>query len=355
MKKVKKSLHVLLIFAILIIAFGVPALAEGASPEDAVNDFFDLLPQDMREYAGTALGIDALFYEVISAAAGLKGRIAGFFITLVGVAVFIVLLNNLNSRLSPTVKSFGSVIASSAVFCHVFSLVKEVALSLGEIRGFFSSVLPLFVSVTAMGGGTFTAGTGAFGTALTLQLTGLFTEEVLGSLCVVMVLGGLLSSMQGFSLTIARGVKNFFTRGVGLVATVLLGTLAMQTLISSCNDNMAIRAARYAVSGFVPVVGSTVGGALSTLVGSVAYAKGVIGAGAISVIVVMAVTPLVLLLLYRFCFFLVTSFLNTVGVGDGAACIAGAADALDALIAVYAVSMVTYVLEIAVLLAVSVG
>lgn len=356
MKNVNKYLQIAVLAVAVFLVLGISVLAEDAlTPEDAVGEFEELVGGDMHAYVGTALGIDALFYEILSAAAGARGRVIEFLFTLFGVAVFIVALNNLGGRLSLLGRSVGSVLASSVIFYQVLSLSAEVAESLSTIRGFFSSVFPLFTSVIAMGGGALTAGTGAFGTTLTLQLTGVFTERVLGSLCAVMALGGTLISFHGFAAPIIRGVKNFFTRGVGLVATVLLGTLAMQTLISSCGDNMAIRAARYAVSGFVPVVGSTVGGALSTLVGGVAYAKSVIGVGAISVIVIMAVTPLVLLLLYRLCFFAVCSFLSMVGVGDGAACISGAADALDALISVYATSTVAFVLEIAVLLAVSVG
>jgi stage III sporulation protein AE len=102
-------------------------------------------------------------------------------------------------------------------------------------------------------------------------------------------------------------------------------------------------AAKYAASGMIPVVGSTVAGALSTLASGLSYAKGIIGVGAIVVIVGIIISPLVLLLLHRLALSLALILADFLGV-SGASRIFGAFRAsFDSLIAVYALCSVLYI------------
>ncbi len=360
MKKVKRCLQFLTVAVIALFLFPTVASADGyTSPEDALGDYESILPEGatMPDGAGvvSSLGIDAVMGEILASVRGESGRIASFFLLLMGAAVMIVLSGTLSGELAPLLRDAASGIASLLVFMKVLPLVSEIAESLSVISGFFSALIPILGTVQASGGGSLSAGTGAFGMSVTLDLCALFTEKVLGLLVFSMFLSGVVSSFGGGITILASGIKNTFTRGIGLVATVLLGTLALQTLISATGDNMALRAARYATSGFIPVVGSTVAGALSTLVGGITYAKSVIGGSAISIIVGFAISPLVILLGYKLCFFIVLSFLDFLGAREGASCISAIRDALDGLISVYVVAAVVYVLEIAIILSSRVG
>ena len=356
MKIVKRCLQICLILAVLLSVFSFTSSAEGyQSFEDILEDYTEILPDtDVKpdgENAVSSLGIDALLYEILSSARNEGGRIASFFLLLLGAAVLITLAGTLSGELAALLRSLVSGIAAMVVLSRIMPLVSEVSSSHSEISGFFSLLIPILVGAQAAGGGVMSAGTSAVGMSITLDLCALFTENVLGILVISMFLSGVISSLGGGILTLCRGIKNVFTRGIGIVSTVLLGTLALQTLISGAQDNMALRAARYATSGFIPVVGSTVAGALSTLVGGITYAKSVVGGSAIAIIIGLAVSPIVLLLAYRLCFFIVLSFLDFAGATDGAVALAGVRDALDGLISVYVITCVVYVLEIAIILA----
>jgi stage III sporulation protein AE len=107
-----------------------------------------------------------------------------------------------------------------------------------------------------------------------------------------------------------------------------------------------LRAAKYALSGTVPIVGSTVSGALSTLFGSLSEARAVVGVGAIAVVFFLAASPLVLMLLYRLALSVATwifEFLGEAGIGSH---FLAFRSALDTLISLYALSSVVYILEI---------
>ena len=109
-----------------------------------------------------------------------------------------------------------------------------------------------------------------------------------------------------------------------------------------------MRAARYAAGGLIPTVGSAVSGAISTLVGGLSAVGGIIGASSVFVISAMALSPLVMLLLYRLAFYLA----SLVGEFSGFRCEAVEAfsSALDTLVSVYAVTTTVYILEIILLI-----
>jgi hypothetical protein len=145
---------------------------------------------------------------------------------------------------------------------------------------------------------------------------------------------------------VGRGVRNLFMWLVGITTALITGTLALQTLIDTASDSTAMRAARYAASGMIPVVGSTVSGALSTLAAGLTYAKSFIGVGAILVIVTFALSPLIMLLLYRFALSAVIIFSDFVGIGGGAKIFGAYRFVIDSVVTLYALSALVYVLEI---------
>ena len=133
---------------------------------------------------------------------------------------------------------------------------------------------------------------------------------------------------------------------LGLGTAVLMGMLSLQTLISSSGDNAALRAARYMTTGLVPVVGSTVSASLSTLASGISYAKGIIGAGAIFIMLLLFLSPLCVVLSYRLIlsvFITLSEFLDT---GAASRSYTAFRSSLDTLIAVYSLSAVVYIFEI---------
>jgi hypothetical protein len=106
---------------------------------------------------------------------------------------------------------------------------------------------------------------------------------------------------------------------------------------------------RYAVSGLVPIVGSTVSGAMSTIVGGLSGVGGIIGASSVAVILSIALAPLVYLLLYRLAFALAAFVTDMLG-GEATNTVKGLAGSLDVLISVYVMTTIIYIFEIIVVI-----
>lgn len=361
MKIIKKCLHIALILGLLFAFFCVSASASSSEKreDELIGEFEKLLPDGSGntdvESVISHLGADALLSEVYTVLSGRGGEILSFLLLLLGTSVLIILARIVPDAASPIVRPALCAVGSFAILLRVLPLVREVADGLLHISSFFGGTLPLITSAVALGGGSITASTSAVGMSLTLGACSLFSEKVLLLLVFAMFTSAVAGCFGGASARLFRSVRTVFVRGLTLLSTVFVGLLSLQTLISGVADGMTMRAARYAATSMIPMVGGTVAGALSTVMGGAAYAKGIIGGGAVAVILSLAIAPLVMLLGYKLCFFLATSLLELCSADEGASCLRGLSDALDALIAVFAVSVMLCLLEIAVLMAVGIN
>ena len=357
MKNAKKCLLMIMVFGFLVSFFtlGVGAKSEDKTEGDFLEEYRDILPDGMdHELEGESvvgmLGFDAILSELASAVLRERGRIVSFFFLLLGSSVLMALAGTVGGELSPLIRSLCSAVTSLLVFTKMMPMISELSASLSEISAFFSMLVPIYTGVMALGGAVTAAGTAGVGMSITLEICSIFSEKFLLMLVFGMFFSSLAGSFGGGFGTASRAVKNIFTRGLALLSTIFVGMLALQTVISASADNMALRAARYATTSIIPIVGGTVSGALSTLVGGAAYAKGMIGGSAVGVIVTLALSPLVTMLMYKLCFFAAVSFLEFCSMDEGAACLGGIRDALDGLISVYTLSVVLYILEVTVML-----
>jgi stage III sporulation protein AE len=137
---------------------------------------------------------------------------------------------------------------------------------------------------------------------------------------------------------------------IGIVSTSLAAIVSIQSVVASAHDSALLRAARYAASGAIPIVGTTVASALGTLGGGLAFVKSSIGAASIAVVLLIALSPLLTLLLYRLSFSFCSLLLEFCATPEGVRCFSAFKSALDVLIAVYSASVLVCVVQLVVFL-----
>lgn len=79
---------------------------------------------------------------------------------------------------------------------------------------------------------------------------------------------------------------------LGVSFTVFLGAMSVQGVCSASIDGVAIRAAKYAVDNFVPVVGGMFSDTMDTLVGCTLIVKNALGVAAMLVLAATLMSPL---------------------------------------------------------------
>ncbi|MBR5225293.1 MAG: stage III sporulation protein AE [Clostridia bacterium] len=79
---------------------------------------------------------------------------------------------------------------------------------------------------------------------------------------------------------------------LGVSFTVFLGAMSLQGVCSASIDGVAIRAAKYAVDNFVPIIGGMFSDTMDTLVGCTLIVKNALGVAAAAVLLASLVSPM---------------------------------------------------------------
>ena len=350
----KKVIRFLAVIIFLFTLFSLTVFADEG--EDVLEDFSSIIPEGVDvtiDDVTSQLGVEAIFNEIASALSDKAGDAVKFFLLLLGFAVVISLTSHsslgADSALDSAVGIAVSAIASASIFAALYDVCAALRQSLTTVVDFFSAAIPIFTLISTSSGAVSTAGTQAFNMNLTLALIEKFcTGALLPASFAVFSLGFTASISEGGAGNVAKGVKSAFMWGVGLVGSLLAAVIAMQSVVASAADNATLRAARYAASGMIPIVGSTVASALSTLGGGMAYLKSTVGMGSVAVILVLSIAPLVSLLLYRLAISACLTYLEFSGSVGGVRCYSAFRAALDTLIAVYSTSVLVCIIEVVV-------
>ena len=299
----KKLLFLLSIVVILPI-FTVFCSADD-SADKYISDFESVLPDGFSDLTSPDMLIEKadmgnLLSELAQAISGEKGQIASFFFTLIGSLGLMSLGALCHERLGGAVESVVGMICSVMIFSSISPLINTVSDAIEQISGFFGSLIPIVVGISALGGEATTASVQASGMYTALSSVGGLGGSIFLSFSSFGLAMSLLSCFGNKGiLSVCRGFRSLFGWMTGIFTALLTAAFSLQTIVASSADSASLRAVRYAASGLIPVVGSTVSGAISTLAGGLSYAKGVVGGGSIVVILYMALLPMALLLIYR--------------------------------------------------------
>lgn len=354
-----RRLIVLSALAVLVILlFPTVSLASDAA-DGLWQDYTELLPPDSGVGSPddmlSEIGADAVFAELISALGASVSPTAAFFALLMGLSSILALTEGASPLEGAGQRGAScavSVIASAILLSSLTGLVETVKSGLSALTVFFTGLVPVLSGILAAGGQSAGAATQALNMNITLGIITYIQSELMMPLVSSLFCLSAASGVDGGAVSrIAKGIRSVFLFVSGLITAILAAALAMQSLISSAKDGAYLRAARYAASGMIPVVGSTVSSALATLGGGLSIVRSAVGVGAVTVILGMALTPLVMLLLHRLCMSVSISLLESVGTSQGGVrAFSAIRGALDALIAIYSMTVVSVVLEVVIFL-----
>lgn len=348
----KKIFMCVLIFATLFLLFAAPALAADKS-EEYWQDFTEIVPEDSGigniESAAESVGIKALLGEILSAVSDGSGEVLPFLAMLFGLSLLVALGECRGDKSSLSRHTSAGVLTVCAffIFKAIYGICRTVSGSIEELSAIFSGLIPIASGILAAGGAVNSAAAQAFNMNVALGAVSYASSSLLTPLVFALISLALVSSVDGGAVTaVAKWIKGAFGWILGIGTAVIIGAVSMQSIITGAQDSAYLRAAKYAATGMIPVVGSTVSAALTTLTGGLSYVKNTVGVLSVMLIVVLATAPLISLLLYRTCFSVSISFLELVGASGGAKTFSAFRSAFDALISVYALSALIYVSEI---------
>ena len=317
--------------------------------EKIYEGFISGIPDGLIEYFSGADGGSAF-----SGIAGLDGELVSDILIFILIGLLFAVAETVSipsADALPTVRSAVAVILALPVFSRLSGLIEYVASGITGASDMFSLAIPALTSLAAIGSFGTVAATSASGMSMSLGIiSGALSRSILPVASLIFALS-LVSSFDtgAISQSVGRGARSIFNILIGAFSTILLSTVGCQTLIASAKDGLALRGAKYAISGMIPVVGGAVSGALSTLISGVRLISGSIGALAVAAILYTVAAPLISLLIYRLGLLFAASICGFAGAAFGERFFLSLRGALDCLIAALCAVTCVYILEISVL------
>lgn len=358
-KALGKILVSVLVITLVPLLISVDANAEESSKNDDVyaeidqiiDDFSRILPESYDDLTNIrevteSLGVKRILNSIAGEIAGRRSEAVTLLLTLVGVSLLGCLASLYVSEMSsPSSRAVGGMLAA-LLFERLYFLVVGSIESLREIGDFFAAVIPVCLAVNSLGITPATATAQAVGMGITLGIYSYASTYVILPLVMAAFVSAAASSFDSSFGRIAKGIRSILLWGMGIFTTLVGAVFSLQSVVAASSDSAALRGAKYAISSTIPIVGGTVSSAIGILSSGVSYSRGIVGGGAIAVILSLAMSPLVTLLLYRICL-RVGALLSSVISSDGCASVLSAfVGAIDLVIAAYALTATVYVIEL---------
>jgi stage III sporulation protein AE len=196
------------------------------------------------------------------------------------------------------------IVAVSVIAAPVSETIRSAAQALNDGGIFMAGYIPVFSGITAS--------SGHFTSAASYSIIVIFASDaavliasnfMIPVLSICMALGIVEAINPSFSLTgITSAVQTATKVIITFIMVVFLGLLSTQSIIGASADTHGVKAAKFAASNFIPVVGSAVADAYTTVKASLGLLRGGVGFFGIAAIFLLAVPPLIEVGLMRLAF-----------------------------------------------------
>ncbi|MCL2108459.1 MAG: stage III sporulation protein AE [Oscillospiraceae bacterium] len=284
----------------------IPATAESENLQEAPDDFgqnqlVEALPDDVRDMLqeheitpdnGGSLGISPLsvlqgLWELFAAEVT---RPLKMLAALTGVILLSAIAESLGADMnasgsgtSKTVSdTFGIIGILAGAGMMLVYISDIVARSLETLRSgsvFLLTFVPVFAGIMAVCGQLTTASVFSGSLIIAGQVFIYISTMFLAPL-VSCILGISTAGAVNPDLNIERlseVVKKIVIWLLGILITIFIGLMSLQSFVSTAADTVALRAMKFTVSNSVPIVGSAVSDALATVRGSLGLLRGSVG------------------------------------------------------------------------------
>lgn len=289
-----KKLLCVSVFILLFLSFPVKAAAEGESDrivkeqleESGLYRLFDYLPEESGTLlpddfdAGSAVKMgfkDILTYLRDTARQKLSAPLS-LFLSLMGVILLSALVSalDLGRELSPFLSSFA---VCGVMAPGVFQCFSSIGEAIEKLNGFVTEFIPVFVGVCAVSGKAVSSMVYQATIVAFIELYSAVAFYImLPMISVFLALSVCGAFAEPVSLDgLAKGIKTFVTWLFGISLTVFSVLVTIKTLVSGSADAAAVKATKFLVSSFVPVVGSTLNDAYSTVYSCLGVVKNTVG------------------------------------------------------------------------------
>lgn len=287
---------------VFMLLFSIPASAEEAPPEQLYGEQYELsgaedlsgyLPEETEEYMNengitaenpdwvNSLGAENVFSHIFSfLKSGAKAPLAS------GAAILAVILisaaigsMDIGGGAGAAAMYASALSAAAVITVPVFNVISACVNAMQGCAVFMAAFIPVFAVIVASAGSPITSASMS-----ALLLGAAQVVSFISNFVVVPLLGGYLSISLASSVSplisrsgIADGIKKLSFWIMSLLTTVFIGILSIQTAVNASADTLSVKTAKFIIGSSVPVAGTVLSEALTTVTASMGLLKSSIG------------------------------------------------------------------------------
>ncbi len=307
----KKCINVTILSLILMLMLNVNAFA------DDYNDLWNQLDTQTLEYLDD-LGIDEISFNNIFEIT--PTRVIEFFISVIFdksqiilprliriIAVILVSSIGLSflkesNNLVNIVNTISTLICLSFVIEPISRLLIDTVVGIKSSNIFINAYLPVMTSIIIASRSPSLAVTytsfSLFSSAFISNVADKIFVPVFSGMMSISVLSSI--SSENYQERIMKTIRKSIVIVLSLFSTVYTGLLTTQSILSYSSDNLIIKGIRFVSGTFVPIVGSGVGDAISSVLSSVVIMKNTLGVFVLIVIILLNLPIMVEMLIWYF-------------------------------------------------------
>ncbi len=175
----------------------------------------------------------------------------------------------------------------------VDSCIKSCAETLRSGSEFMLCYVPIFAGISAAAGNAASSVSYNAIVLLIAEAAVRLSSDILMPVISVCTAMSIINAINpSFSLSSVTGLlKKAVSLFLGFAMTVFTGLLSIQSIVGASADTLGVKAAKFVVSNFVPVVGSAVADAYSTMRSGLGLLRGAAGAFGIIALCIMLLPP----------------------------------------------------------------
>ncbi len=235
---------------------------------------------------------DGLWYVIKQAISQISPELtqaAGVCLSLLAIVVLLTVFENFSPDSGKTICLAGTVTIALLLLQPTGSVISDAAETIQQISQYGKLLLPVMSGAMASQGGATSAmmlysGTVAFDILLTTFLSRITLPVIYVFLAVCVANRAIQNDILS---NISKGIKWFLTWSLKIPVYIFTGYMTITGVISGSVDASAIKAAKIAISGSVPVVGGILSDASETILAGVGLAKS--SAGVFGILVLLAI------------------------------------------------------------------
>lgn len=293
-----KKVVIFLIALFLFFFYSVFAFATDAGEypgEELAEKLFDETPSSVKEFS-SELGISEITPEAIMQLDSMDfiflliEQVKTYMLnplksvsTVFAIVVFCAIIESIkpssDKTLNETFFTISSLAVSAVLISSAIDCIKKASGVVGDFSSFMLGYVPVFASTLTASGYINSASAYSAVMFLVCQVISKIASNVLSPLLgiylAVSIVGGINPSLK-FNV-VADGFKTCVNKTMGFSLTVFVGMMSLQTLVVVGSDNVAIKAGKYLIGNFVPVVGSAISEVFLSVQGYMKLMKNCIG------------------------------------------------------------------------------